>query len=176
VNKKVALAGIALVLPLVVVLMLGLGRDPSAIRSPLVGKPAPGFSLRPLDGDGPPISLADFRGRPVVVNFWASWCVPCAKEHAVLVQGARRWGKDAQFLGIVYQDEEDLAQRFLERHGRGYPSLMDDEGKAAIAYGVYGVPETFFISPDGVIVEKYVGPLDMEALTGNLRLSLRASR
>ena len=156
-NAKVLLAGLVVVVPLLAVLVANLGRDPHSVRSPLIGRAAPPFSLAPVGG-GAPISLRSLRGRPVVVNFWATWCVPCVEEHAALAAAARTFS-DAQFLGIVYEDEESGTQAFLAQHGSAYPSLLDSDGKTAIDYGVFGVPETFFIDRDGRIVEKYVGPL-----------------
>jgi len=157
VNAKVLAVGLVVVLPLIAVLVLNLGRDPHSIRSPLIGRPAPPFSLAPVGG-GSPISLESLRGRPVVVNFWATWCVPCFEEHAALTAAARTF-KEVQFLGIVYEDDEASTQAFLAQRGSSYPSLMDSEGRTAIAYGVFGVPETFFIDGQGRIVDKYVGPL-----------------
>jgi cytochrome c biogenesis protein CcmG/thiol:disulfide interchange protein DsbE len=174
-NRKVLIAGFALVVPLVVVLLIGLGRDPHVVRSPLVGRAAPGFSLRPVGG-GPPVSLESLKGRAIALNFWATWCAPCAQEHEVLAAGARAWGDKVQFLGLVYEDQEDAVQDFLQRKGNAYPSLFDDGGKTAIAFGVYGVPETFFISPGGTIVEKFVGPLTTSTLSAKLGKALEAAR
>jgi cytochrome c biogenesis protein CcmG, thiol:disulfide interchange protein DsbE len=162
VNRKVLVAGVVIALPLLAVLVANLGRDPHSVRSPLVGRPAPPFSLVPVGG-GTPISLESLHGKPVVINFWATWCVPCFQEHAVLVDSARSLA-DVQFLGIVYEDEEARTGEFLRQRGTAYPSLMDKDGKTAIAYGVFGVPETFFIDRVGRIVEKVVGPLDRGAV------------
>jgi cytochrome c biogenesis protein CcmG/thiol:disulfide interchange protein DsbE len=165
-NRKVLAAGLVLVLPLFAVLVLNLGRDPHALRSPLVGRPAPAFELRPVGG-GAPVSLAALRGKPIVVNFWATWCMPCLEEHAALQAGARASG--AQFLGIVYEDEEGNVNNFIKQRGSSYPSLMDEGGRTAIAYGVGGVPETYFINSAGTIVRKFAGPLNPEALADLLR-------
>jgi cytochrome c biogenesis protein CcmG/thiol:disulfide interchange protein DsbE len=105
------------------------------------------------------VALDSLRGKPVVINFWATWCVPCFQEHPALTEAARSF-PDVQFLGIVYEDDEALTQQFLRERGSAYPTLMDKEGRAAIAFGVFGVPETFFIDAGGRIVEKFVGPLD----------------
>lgn len=161
-NRTVVLAGAALALPLVGVLFANLGHDPHTVDSPLIGKPAPHFALPTVEG-GEIVKLEDLRGRVVVLNFWATWCVPCFQEHGVLMTGSRRFA-DATFLGVIYQDDADLVKRFSAERGAAYPSLMDEEGRTAIAYGVYGVPETFFIGPDGTIVDKYVGPLTPRAL------------
>ncbi len=157
VNKRVLIASAAIVVPLLAVLIANLGRDPHSVRSPLIGRPAPDFALAPVGG-GPPMRLESFRGKPVVINFWATWCVPCFEEHEALIAAARGL-RDVQFLGVVYEDEEARTQAFLQEKGSAYPSLMDLEGRTAIAYGVFGVPETFFIDAEGRIVEKYVGPL-----------------
>ncbi len=157
-NRKVLVAGLVIALPLLAVLVANLGRDPRSVRSPLVGQPAPAFSLG-LVGGGSPVALDSLRGKPVVVNFWATWCVPCLQEHAALAEAARSL-PEVQFLGIVYEDEEVRTHEFLQQRGSAYPTLMDQDGKAAIAFGVFGVPETFFIDAGGRIVEKYVGPLD----------------
>lgn len=162
-NKKVLIVGGAVTLPLIGLLLRGLGRDPKQIDSPLIGRRAPAFQLTPVGG-GEPISLEALRGKVVVMNFWATWCVPCYQEHPVLALAASRLEKEVAFLGIVYEDEEAKVKAFLAKQGSAYPSLMDDGGKTAIAYGVYGVPETFFVSPDGMIADKFVGPLNSKLL------------
>jgi cytochrome c biogenesis protein CcmG/thiol:disulfide interchange protein DsbE len=162
VNKRVLVVGLVVVIPLLSVLVLNLGRDPHSVRSPLVGRPAPPFSLVPAGG-GDPVSLESLRGRAVVVNFWATWCVPCFQEHGALT-GAARAFRDVRFLGVVYEDEEARIRAFLRERGTAYPTLMDPGGKAAMAYGVFGVPETFFIDAEGRIIEKYAGPLDPDTI------------
>ena len=162
--NRVALGlGLAVVLPLLAILVSNLGRDPHAVRSPLIGRPAPSFTLTPVGG-GPPVSLESLRGRPVVINFWATWCVPCFQEHPALQGAARAMGSDVQFLGVVYEDDEARVRSFLAERGQAYPSLLDDGARTAIAYGVAGVPETYFIDATGRISAKYSLPLDPQTI------------
>ena len=157
-NWKVLAGGLAVLVPLIVVLAMGFGKDPHAVRSPLLGKAAPTFALKAVDTD----AVVDPRlgqGKPVVLNFWATWCQPCKAEHGILEWAAQRHGQKVQFFGLVYEDTKVRIQAFLKQHGSGYPTLVDVGGKTAIAYGVGGVPETFFIDAKGVIREKYAGPL-----------------
>ena len=163
-NRKVFVIGLIVALPLVALLFASLSRDPTRIESPLNGRPAPAFRLAPLDG-GAPLTLDSLRGRVIVLNFWATWCVPCVEEHAALAQAAQQFGRETAFLGVVYEDSAPEVRTFLGRSGAAYPMVMDEGGRTAIAYGVYGVPETFFISADGVIVDKHVGPLTPERLS-----------
>ncbi|MGH9458495.1 MAG: TlpA family protein disulfide reductase [Thermoanaerobaculia bacterium] len=158
-NRKVLFIGAALVVPIVAILFLNLGRDPHRVESPLVGRQMIEFKLREV-GTGTPLDVAAIKGTPLVINFWATWCVPCYAEHGVLTRSARRLGSDVQFLGVVYDDEESRILDFLAKNGRAYPTVVDEEGKVAIAYGVYGVPETFFVDATGTIVAKHEGPLD----------------
>lgn len=142
---------------------LGAG-DPSALPSVLIGKPAPANALPPLEGltrDGvnvPGLEPGQFQGRVTIVNVWASWCVPCRDEAPLLV----RLAGDTRFriVGINYKDEPDNARRFLARFGNPYQAVgVDRAGRAAIDWGVYGVPETFIVGRDGRIVFKLVGPI-----------------
>jgi len=159
-NRRVLLVGLLVLLPLIAVLYFNLGHDPKAIETPMVGRQAPTFRLQPLRG-GDPVDLANFAGTPVVLNFWASWCVPCAQEHPYMVAAAHAWQGKVQFLGVVYEDEAENARQYLQmRGGAPYPSLLDPADTTAIAYGIYGVPETFFIDRSGKIVDKVVGPLN----------------
>jgi len=167
-NRWVLLVGLVLLLPLVAVLYLNLGHDPSAIETPMIGRPAPPFELRPAGG-GAPVSLASLAGQPVVINFWATWCVPCAQEHEALVEASRVWQGRVHFLGMVYEDQEDQVLDYLRaRGGPPYPSLMDPDDRTAIAYGISGVPETFFIDASGRIADKFVGPLRRSDLAERL--------
>ena len=166
-NRTVLIVGIVITAALVGVLFVGLGTNPSEIRSPLIGKSAPTFALREV-GTGRAIDLATLKGKPVVLNFWATWCAPCWEEHPVLVANARML-PDVQFLGVVFQDEEQKILGFLQQRGSGYPTVVDEAGKTAIAYGVGGVPETYFIDANGVIAAKYAGPMSTEILQSNLR-------
>ena len=131
------------------------------------GTAVPPLALPSLSGGE--VDLSSYRGKVVVLNFWATWCVPCYQEHPLLISAAQSLGEEVHFLGVVYQDEDDRVREWLRQEGSAYPSLLDPEGKTAIAYGVYGVPETYFIDPGGTIVAKHVGALDGETLMARLR-------
>ncbi len=156
----------AIILPLLVLLAVSFRFDPRAVPSVLAGRPAPACDLRTLEGEA--TSLAALRGKPVVLNFWSTWCVPCVAEHALLQQAARSWGSRVQFVGVVYQDEPEAARTYLARHGSAYLQVLDDGSRCAIDFGVAGVPETFFIDAAGVVTHKQVGPVDAGLLRRHL--------
>lgn len=167
-NKGVLAVGAVLVLPLLYVLAKGFEHDPRQIDSPLLDRAAPVFALAPVGG-GPVVSLASLRGKPAVVNFWATWCEPCKAEHADLQAAARAWEGRASFVGVVYQDTPEKIDAWLARMGSAYPTLVDTGSAVAMAYGVYGVPETYVIDAQGTIREKITGPIDPAALDARLR-------
>ena len=143
-------------------LRLRSGADPAAIPSALIGKPAPAFALAAMPGlnaNGAPVpglSRDDLLGRVTVVNFWASWCAPCQIEHPQLMRLAREPG--LHLVGIAYKDAPENARRFLARNGVPFHAVgMDSTGRTAIDFGVYGVPESFIVGPDGTIRDKLVG-------------------
>lgn len=147
---------------------LGAG-DPSQIPSALLGRPAPALALPPLDGlvrDGAPVPGIDpqgFQGKVTLVNVWASWCVPCRTEQPLLVKLAA--DPRIRLVGINYKDDSENARRFLGRFGNPYAAVgVDAKGRAAIDWGVYGVPESFIVGRDGKIVYKHVGPITPENL------------
>jgi cytochrome c biogenesis protein CcmG, thiol:disulfide interchange protein DsbE len=145
-------------------LSAGLQRDPAAIRSPLLGRPAPDFALRTLDGDRM-VRLGDLRGQVVVVNFWASWCAECRVEHPALTTAWNRF-RDAGvvLVGIDFQDDHPSALAYLAQAGTSWPTVADPGSRTALAYGVYGIPETFFIGPDGRLAAKHIGPVTYDQL------------
>lgn len=165
-NKGVMAVGLAVTVPLIGLLLLNIGRNPSAISSPLIKKPAPDVRMKNLEGGGS-LQISSLRGRPIVINFWATWCIPCIQEHAAL-NAAARSNPDVTFLGVVYEDSTENTMRFLAERGSAYNSYADEDGKAAIAFGVYGVPETYFVDAKGTIVDKYVGPLDDDTIFAKL--------
>jgi cytochrome c biogenesis protein CcmG, thiol:disulfide interchange protein DsbE len=138
--------------------------DPSRIPSALIGHKAPQTPLPPLPGlaaagaEVPGLDPAVFRGKISLVNVWASWCIPCGDEAPLLTTLAR--DKRLQLIGINYKDAPDNARRFLGRYGNPYGIVgVDGNGRAAIEWGVYGVPETFLVGRDGTILYKLVGPV-----------------
>lgn len=150
-------------IPVIALLWYGLTLDPNVIPSPLPGKPAPEFRLETLSGDT--IALDELRGQVVVLNFWASWCLACIDEHFYLVEAERRY-RDLPFrlIGVVYNDSRENAVRWMERMGGSWPSALDPGSRTAIDYGVYGVPETYFIDRSGRVAYKQLGPVNRQIL------------
>lgn len=147
--------------------------DPSRVPSALIGRAAPALDLAPLEGlsrDGalvPGLTSAGLKGEVTVLNVFASWCVPCRDEHPFLVQLSQM--KGFRLVGLNYKDDAENARRFLGRFGNPYAAVgVDPNGRTAIDWGVYGVPETFVVSRDGRIVYKYIGPIDAEGLKARL--------
>ena len=157
-----------LVVPLGWLLFTGFGRDPRAIASPLIGQPAPAWSSTTLEGET--LSADDLAGRPYVVNFWASWCVPaCVDEHPVLAATQRDHGDQIGMVGVLVNDDPASARAFLDRYGDpGYATVRDDAGRVAIDFGVTGPPETFFVDADGIVREKHIGPLTAASIAEKL--------
>lgn len=139
---------------------------------PLVGHSAPNFTLPVLSTHSvPPVQLAGLKGKPIVLNFWASWCDPC-KHEAPLLQ--KTWlrveHQGVLFIGISYQDTQSDGLHFLQQYGITYTNVLDSNGSTAINYGVTGVPETFFINRQGVIVRRVIGELSEKTIRSNLAL------
>jgi cytochrome c biogenesis protein CcmG/thiol:disulfide interchange protein DsbE len=153
---KRALWAPIIAIPIIVLLAIGFRHDPNAPVSTLVGKPAPAFTLHAADGRT--ISLASLRGRPVVLNFWATWCTSCLVEHPNLVAAWRAYArKGVEFLGISFQDSASKGAEFLRRHGGNWPVLSDPDEQTAIDYGVTGPPETVLIDRNGIVRYKAPG-------------------
>ncbi len=147
---------------LIGVLALGLNLDPRKVPSPLIGKPMPDFSLPTLEGTPALLTPLELRGRPTLVNFWASWCAACKIEHPLLMQIARE--SKVRLIGFNYKDEIPAARAWLQREGNPYAlNAIDAAGQAGLDWGVYGAPETFVLDSQGVIVFKQIGPLTQEA-------------
>jgi cytochrome c biogenesis protein CcmG/thiol:disulfide interchange protein DsbE len=136
-----------------------------------VGSLAPQFALADLDGQ--PVRLADLLGRPVIVNFWASSCAPCVDEFPLLAAALERHrGEGLAVIGIVYRDRSESAREFMARMGAAWPAVMDPAEAAALAYGVYGPPESFFIGRDGIVAGRQIGQLSEADLDRQLSLIL----
>ncbi len=134
------------------------GEDPSVLPSALIDQPAPDFALPALPGRDDGLASADLGGEVTLVNFFASWCVPCLAEHPLLTRLAREDG--IRVLGIAYKDEPTDTMAWLTQHGDPYGRIgVDLDGRAAIDWGVYGVPETFLVDADGRIRFRHPGPL-----------------
>ena len=144
-------------------LAVGLGLKPREIPSPLIDKPAPNFSLPVLAAPAQTLALQDLRGKVWVLNVWASWCVACREEHALIVEMAKTGA--VPIYGLNYKDKRDDALGWLNQFGNPYvASLSDTEGLVGIDYGVYGVPETFVIDKAGVIRHKIIGPVTPDSI------------
>lgn len=157
-----------LALAAVFLMQLFSGRDTSLVPSALIGRDAPQTDLPPLEGMTlPGLSSNAFAGRITLVNVWGSWCLPCRQEHPLLMELAR----DERFViaGLNYKDKPENARRFLGDLGNPYDAIgVDQNGRAAIDWGVYGVPETFLVGPEGRIRYKHVGPFTPESVQNDL--------
>jgi cytochrome c biogenesis protein CcmG/thiol:disulfide interchange protein DsbE len=171
--KRAVIATLAAV-PIIALFAFGFTRNPGEIPSPLPGRDAPAFDLavfapgeaalaRPV---GDTIRLRDLAGKVLVLNFWASWCLACRDEHLVLSEAARLYaGRPAQFIGVLYNDRPASGVRWIaEMGGQSYPSVTDQRSRTAIDYGLYGVPETFIVDPNGRIAYKHLGPISAAVL------------
>jgi len=185
-NWKRASSATVVAVPIIALLAYGMTRDPKDIPSPLPGRATPEFSLAVFaegEGDqrraaGDTARLAEHSGDVVVLNFWASWCLACRDEHADLSTVAESYAeKGVQFYGLLYNDTPANGRRWIgEMGGQSYPSLEDPRTRTAIDYGLYGVPETFFIGRDGRVAYKHVGPVSAAMLAHKLDSLLATPR
>jgi cytochrome c biogenesis protein CcmG, thiol:disulfide interchange protein DsbE len=151
-------------LPVLFLLAYGFRLNPRDVPSPLVGRPAAAFALTTFDGE--PLSLEALRGKIVIVNFWASWCVPACYDEAPSLERAWQAYRDrgVVLIGVNIQDKEEPARRFLTQFGHTFPNAPDPSGRVSVNYGVYGVPETFFIDRKGRVRYKQVGGVTDEIM------------
>ena len=165
------LAALTVLGVIVVGVVLGsrFGTDPLDVESPLIGQPLPRLQLETVSGDN--FDSTSLAGAPAVINVWASWCFPCRAEHGVLLAGSEAY-PGVEFVGLVYQDRTASVLDFLDEFGENYDNLMDPEARAAIELGVFGVPETFFVDADGIIVAKVQGPITTPVLESTLNAVL----
>ena len=141
---------------LAIFLFVGLGLNPHEVPSPLVGKPAPAFSLPQLHEPDKQFSLQDMKGKVWLFNVWASWCTACEQEHPLFMELSRR--NLVPLYGMDYKDKREDGMAWLQQHGNPYTLVVSDaEGRVGIDYGVYGVPETYLIDKQGVIRYKHIG-------------------
>jgi len=140
--------------------IVGLRLNPGEIQSPLIGKPAPAFSLESLGDPSSKVSSTDFSGQAWLLNVWATWCAGCRQEHETLLAIARE--NRVPMLGLNWRDDRALALRWLAQLGNPYVSVaFDPEGRTAIDWGVYGAPETFLIAADGTVLQKHIGTMSL---------------
>ncbi|HYB10849.1 MAG TPA: DsbE family thiol:disulfide interchange protein [Alphaproteobacteria bacterium] len=166
-KRLVYIAPLLVFAAIAVFFFAGLGRDPAIVPSALIDKPAPKFNLPALIDGKPGLSSADLKGKPVLVNVFASWCVPCKEEHPILMDLAK---EGVVLYGIDYKDKPEDARQLLAAMGDPYERIgADRDGSTGIDWGVYGVPETYVVDSTGTIRYKQVGPLDREAVEGVIR-------
>lgn len=173
-----AIAAVAASVALALIFTTRFGEDPNLIASPLLGQAAPSLDLPLLDGSGN-FDATVLDGKVVVVNFFASWCLPCQEEQPDLAAAADAFAdRDVVIVEIAYQDQAETALAFLDEFGRSASAiyLSDPGGRAAIAFGVFGIPETFFIAADGTVVGKAIGATDALTLGTTIDAVLRGER
>jgi cytochrome c biogenesis protein CcmG, thiol:disulfide interchange protein DsbE len=149
--------------PLLALLGFGLTRDPRLVPSELTSRAAPPFALAQVNG--PPVKLSDLRGQVVLVNFWASWCDACVSENVLFRQAEERWkARGLRIVGVVYEDDAASAREWMRKQNVDWPGLIDPSSHTAIDYGLFGVPETFFIDRSGRVAYKQTGPVTEQVL------------
>lgn len=165
----IAGATVVLLAPMIYIAATAEPAEQRTAESPLIGKPAPAVAGEVITG--PNVPLADLRGKYVVVNFFATWCVPCRTEHPELVRFAARHAErgDAAVMQIVYGDRAAAVKSFIDDNGGDWPVFDDREGALALEWGVRGLPESFLVDPDGVVVAKIIGGASLEGLERLLR-------
>lgn len=158
-----------------VLIWLRLGTDPSVLPSALINRPVPKFDLGPLLPDRPGLASPDLEGQVALVNIFASWCVPCRVEHPILMRLAEKDG--VPIYGIDYKDDPEAARRWLEQLGNPFTRIgLDGNGRAAIEWGVTGVPETFVIDREGRVRYRHVGPIQARDLDETILPLLKSLR
>ncbi|MCM2312456.1 MAG: DsbE family thiol:disulfide interchange protein [Steroidobacteraceae bacterium] len=156
-------------------LFVGLYRDPRYVPSPLIGKPAPEFTLPSLQDANYPVSSKELLGQPWVLNVWGTWCGGCRQEHDTLLAIAAQ--RAVPLVGLNWKDDNGLAQQWLAQLGNPYAVIAEDrEGRTAIDWGVYGAPETFLIGPDGIVLYKHIAPMTMEVWQKEFLPRIEAAR
>jgi len=164
IRRLLPLAAFALLAALLYVgVRMNSGKDTSAIPSPLIGKPVPAFSLPTLDDGSRRVGGQDLLGRPYLLNVWGSWCPNCRVEHPVISALAAS-GK-LRVVGYNYKDEPEDARRWLAEFGNPYDLiLVDQEGRVALDWGIYGAPESYLVDARGIVRWKYIGPIDEQVV------------
>jgi cytochrome c biogenesis protein CcmG/thiol:disulfide interchange protein DsbE len=154
--------GTVVVIAFTLVFAGGLAREPTLVKSRLIGRPAPQFDAPGLDGGR--VATADYAGQVYIVNFWASWCVPCREEAPYLEDFARRWEGRVTLIGVVYNDLASAARDFRDEFGLSYPQVLDEDASIAVSFGVRGIPETYVIAPDGTVKAALIGAVGPRTL------------